>query len=284
MKEDSLPSPEELLLITPIYKEFEITEENIIRLIELEIYNEPLDAYCVECNQKSVYRRINSPTGYLHYDSSSPTQAYIKSLTAYGGRTETSDRTFDIRFACSRNTQHVIYFYFILYKSCLSKIGQYPSLADFDSQDIKKYRKVLDKDSLGDLKRAIRLYSYGIGAGAFVYLRRIFENLIEETHSRLANQEDWDEEKYQKCRMNERIQLLKNELPSHLVEMNALYPILSKGVHALTEQECKKYFRLLRIGIEIILEQKLNQILEKERQKIIEDQKKAIANIRNEIS
>ncbi len=145
MNESSLPSPTELLLTTPLYKKFQLTENNIIKLIELEIYNEPLDAYCAECNQKTVYRRINSPTSHLHYDSSSPTQAYIKYLTAYGGRIETSDRSFDIRFACSRNTQHLIYFYFIVYNNFLSKIGLYPSLADFDSQDIKKYRKVLDK-------------------------------------------------------------------------------------------------------------------------------------------
>ncbi|MFZ4698926.1 MAG: hypothetical protein ACOYMG_02640 [Candidatus Methylumidiphilus sp.] len=283
MKENSLPSPEELLLLTPLYKKFQLTEENSIRLIELEIYNEPLDAYCAECNQQTVYRRINSPIAHLRYDSSSsPTQAYIRNIE-YGGRTATSDRTFDISFSCSRNTQHVIYFYFIVYNNFLSKIGQYPSLADFDAQDIKKYRKVLDRDNLGDLKRAIGLYSHGVGAGAFVYLRRIFENLIEETHSKLANQAEWDEDKYQKCRMNERIQLLKNELPSHLVEMDALYPILSKGVHALSEQECLKYFTLLRIGIEIVLDQKLSQILEKENQKKIEDQKKAIAKIKNEI-
>jgi hypothetical protein len=35
----------------------------------------------------------------------------------------------------------------VRYKHILSKIGQYPSLADFDSQDVKQYRKALGENN-----------------------------------------------------------------------------------------------------------------------------------------
>ena len=51
-----------------------------------------------------------------------------------------------------------------------------------EENDIKKYRKILGKEKYGEFGRAVGLYTHGIGIGSYVYLRRIFENLIEEAH------------------------------------------------------------------------------------------------------
>ncbi len=59
------------------------------------------------------------------------------------------------------------------------KIGQCPSRADLEKSVLKKDPKVLDEQNYSDLIRAIGLASHGIGAGSHVYLRRVFENLLE---------------------------------------------------------------------------------------------------------
>jgi len=52
-------------------------------------------------------------------------------------------------------------------------------------------------------------------------------------------------------------------LPTALQNPN-LYTILSKGIHELTEEECLEMFPMIKIGIELILDER---IAEKEREK-----------------
>ena len=68
---------------------------------------------------------------------------------------------------------------------------------------------------------------------------------------------DFNEVAFTSARMNERIQMLSDYLPDFLVEHHNIYSILSKGIHELSEEECKKYFMVLKESIEIILDEKL---------------------------
>ena len=52
---------------------------------------------------------------------------------------------------------------------------------------------------------------------------------------------------------------LQSRLPLFLVENRALYSILSKGVHELSEDVCMKYFEVVRTAIELILDERLAQ-------------------------
>ena len=63
----------------------------------------------------------------------------------------------------------------------LTKVGQYPSLADMQNFELRKYQKVL-KENYRELTKAVGLFASGIGIGAFVYLRRVYEQLCENTH------------------------------------------------------------------------------------------------------
>jgi hypothetical protein len=161
------------------------------------------------------------------------------------------------------------------------KIGQYPSIAEISQPELKKYRGVLTKEKYSELNRGIGLITHGVGIGAFVYLRRIFEDLIEEAHLSLKDSEGWDEDKFLNSRMSEKIELLRNELPEFLVENKALYGILSKGIHELTEDVCKEYFSTVKLGIELILDEKLEK--RKKREKI-EAAKKSISAITSELN
>ena len=103
--------------------------------------------------------------------------------------------------------------------------------------------------------------------GSFVYLRRIFESLIEEAHQSAITDDEWDEDEYQKSRVTERIKLLKGLVPDFLVEHTKLYSIMSKGIHELSENDCLKYFPVIKVGIELILDEKLDAIRKGEKLK-----------------
>ncbi|MEZ4843255.1 MAG: hypothetical protein R3A43_03275 [Bacteroidia bacterium] len=59
--------------------------------------------------------------------------------------------------------------------------------------------------------------------------------------------------------MDEKIELLKSFLPNFLVKNKVLYGILSKGIHELKEQECLDIFPVVKLGVELILDEKLKQ-------------------------
>ena len=174
-----------------------------------------------------------------------------------------SDKSFSVYFSCTRNSEprgeHTLSFFFKVRNCEIMKIGQWPSVADLESHDIEKYRKLLGKDRHFEFKRSVGLASHGVGIGAFVYLRRIFESLIEEAYQKAPTLTEDNKQQFFASRMDEKILLLKDNLPAFLVENRRLYSILSKGIHSLSENECLKYFDTIRVGIELILDQKIEQ-------------------------
>lgn len=173
-----------------------------------------------------------------------------------------------------------IFLYYDIESLSVQKIGQIPSIADFHISQIKKYDKVLSKEKLKEFTRAIGLAANGVGIGSFVYLRRIFEDLIEESHLKAKKITGWDESDYIKQRMAEKIELLKDYLPDFLVENKSLYGILSVGIHSLTETDCLAYFETVKLGIELILDEKVDAF---QKQKKIEDAKSKIAALTGKI-
>ena len=155
--------------------------------------------------------------------------------------------------------QFNIYVHYDVETEMFQKIGQFPSIADFHISQIKRYDKVLPKEKLKEFTRAIGLAANGVGIGSFVYLRRIFEGLIEEAHLKSKVEKDWDENNYLKQRMAEKIEILKKYLPAFLVENKTLYSILSVGIHSLKEEDCLAYFETVKVGIELILDEKVEQ-------------------------
>lgn len=166
---------------------------------------------------------------------------------------------FSLGFLCSRNNAHQALFLFSAHKGTLQKIGQNPSLADLALPDLRKYSKVLGDERFKELTRGIGLTTHGIGVGAFVYLRRIFESLIEEAHVMASKNSGWDEDAYTRARMDEKISLLKEHLPDFLVQNRSIYSILSVGVHTLSESDCLAAFPAVRPAIELILDDLLER-------------------------
>lgn len=176
---------------------------------------------------------------------------------------------------CKRKSNDVLRFF--VYNNEITeqimKVGQWPSLADLQFAEIgKRYNGILQAEDLRNLKKAIGLVAHGAGAGSFIYLRRIFENLIFDTFETNISAIGVKEADFKVQRMEDKVETLKAFLPSQLVEMKSIYGILSKGVHELTEEECLKYFGPLKLSIELILDQKIEEVKKQQRDVAVKKQ------------
>jgi hypothetical protein len=246
-----LPTDKQIVLVEdPIYTEYDLSDVSDEDFARFVLKEGAVDAYCLECQRMSVFRIEGAGYNY---------QEKAKEIPSFG--------IINIEAKCSRDGSGVfgkcsakLLFCFSRDYKHLTKIGQYPSKADLDFGSLDPvFSKELDKDLRQELGKAVGLKAHGIGVGSFVYLRRIFERLIERAHSGATADELWNEEKealYQKSRMSERIQLLNEYLPNRLVKNSSLYGILSKGIHELSEQECLSHFDLVQNAILMILKER----------------------------
>jgi len=141
---------------------------------------------------------------------------------------------YKVTLTCVRKGEVLIFFIYKVDKGAV-KVGQLPSLASIQFGEIdEKYTKILSKDNLKLFKKAIGLASHGTGAGSFVYLRRIFEDLIKQSFNDNKDVLGIDEATFLSKRMAEKVDTLREFLPSELLEMKGLYAILSSGVHELS--------------------------------------------------
>ncbi len=246
-------SPRELHLEMPLYKEIAVTETNLEQIFELLDFSGTIDAYCIYCGKESVFHssiRPNWDFGRFKYHVEIGEEWY-----------------FETSYVCTRNSAHQYLTYFRQCGSIIRKVGQFPSVADLQIPQIQKYRKLLGNGKYREFTRAIGLAAHGIGIGSFVYLRRVFEELIEQAHFAASQHDGFNEKKYELSRIEDKILLLRDFLPEFLVQHRSIYSILSKGIHELGEEECLEYFNPVRVGIELILDQKIKEIERKEKER-----------------
>ncbi|MGE7092552.1 hypothetical protein ACQKII_14125 [Lysinibacillus sp. NPDC048646] len=249
---------EDLITKTGLYEEVSFkndTNEELLIFLQNKLETN-VDMHCIHCKKDSTFHMTNKPTAIDSYQFVIPYhESFIENNYLDGN-------VYNFYFSCSRDIKHSYVFTLKFNETSVFKIGQFPAVAALEKNDIERYKKLLKKDYT-NLNTAIGLRSHGIGAGSYVYLRRIFEDLIEEKHLEAQNDDDWDVKDFSNLRMKEKIKELKHKLPSILIETPQLYGILSKGIHELSEDECKEYFEITKYAIELILDEKL-VMLEKE--------------------
>ncbi len=249
VENEKLPNMASFCLNVPLYKTFKFKDNKTDNeaIENLRWYREHFDCYCLDCKKASVFHADNKG----------------RSSTSYASMEQC---VFSHKFSCSRNNEHKIFLSFRLTPGTITKIGQYPSLADLASVEIQEYRSVLGATRSAEFNSAVGLASQGIGIGAFVYLRRIFESLVEEAHKLEMNKDGWDEEMYKKKKyMAQKIEILEGSLPKFLVDNSSIYKILSKGIHQLKENECLSAFPKIKLGIELMLDEKLEKLKREEK-------------------
>lgn len=221
---------------------FATFRNNILAIIFPQI---TIDVYCPSCQKETVFNPVDIEIDWFNDGG----QKIVKNGVQYA------------YFRCScKHCNSNLYFVFQIFDGVVTKIGQFPSIADLLSPEIKKYSAVLASDLISDWQRAIGLRAHGIGAGSYVYLRRIIENMVNEAAAVAQKDEKLDKGDFFKSRWPEKIKMLSEYLPNYLVENAKVYSVLSKGVHELSEAECSDYFDVINTSIEIICEEKLAEI------------------------
>jgi hypothetical protein len=242
-----LPSIEHLLFKAPLYAEFSVTMAHMEVLYAHvnrggRYYKGKIDGYCLHCKQDATFTvdGVYIPGG----------DPWDKIAQRYA---------FDeMNVTCARNEYHSVRYFFRVRSMTISKVGQFPSLADIAIDETRqKFRSVLRGDNWSELYKAIGLAAHGEGIGSFVYLRRVFERLIHSRFDEFKAQEQWDESAFKLLRMDDKIGFLKDHLPRSLVETRKIYKIFSLGIHELDNETCLQFFEVGKRSIIMILEDDL---------------------------
>ena len=252
-----------------LYESMKIDEDNIEELILLLDGKVRISAYCKECKEERVF----TMKPYIFFQDND-NECYSKKLSeevwriqqlrilentpTVGGHIEEQNtvwkwkesqieevsRILVFQFVCSMNEEHHLDYIVLTTDNSMMKIGQYPSVADMTFPELDAYKHVISKEDRKELGTAIGLFANGVGAGSYVYLRRILERLIDQAKARAGDKVN--DEEFEQARVAERIKMLQGYLPEILIKNTTIYGILSKGIHELSEEECRKYFPVVK--------------------------------------
>ena len=268
---------EELLVNKGLYDSVDITVDDLDEiekcLTKDEYAGNTIDCFCVHCATNRVFEYTNSEvhedTGIMRmsvFDDGNPKVRRPK-------REEQFRRYLNKRYAmtyrCTRDRQHFIIFDLITTDDKIIKVGQYPSVADLVIPEIAKYKPVLGTQ-YREFSKAIGLFAHGIGIGSFVYLRRIIENLVFDKYNEVSENLEISNTEFMRLKFDEKIEALKPYLSEVLVANKNIYGIVSKGIHELSEEECREMFPYIKAGIELILDSLLAEKERKSKEKIFE--------------
>lgn len=267
----------DFLLTSGLYDRIEVKRDNIQQLINLLAGKVRIESYCTTCQEMRVFSlgAVNAlratPQGttedtlaeqltriqkHIHVlETPSPDRAPQRIEWYWCDiSTQYRMRVLPLSFRCSMNECHRLDFVIAADGNELVKIGQHPSVADIAFPELKQYRKVLSKEDMGEMRRAIGLHAQGIGVGSYVYLRRILERVIDKAKDLALADAVITEAEYSPKKMVDRIKMLKDYLPDVLANNPTVYSIISKGIHELSEEDCIEYFPIVKECIFMTLE------------------------------
>lgn len=266
----------DFLQTASLYKSIDIREDNVSELMDLLKGNVKISTYCKECKQERVFTMqplkhyfVNGPEedeeilcrplgeaidSYQHMlklSSLKENRSLSEKWQWVDRQLGDTTRLMNLEFVCSMDELHHLDFTILTNENSLMKIGQYPTAADMTFPALDDYRYVISKEDRKELGTAIGLFANGVGAGSYVYLRRILERLILQAKEKAGKEINSDD--FEKAKTSDRIKMLKGYVPDMLVENTTIYGILSKGIHELSEEECLEYFPVVKECIFLIL-------------------------------
>ena len=182
----------------------------------------------------------------------------------------------EFQFKCNNNSNHkyLMILSIEINDGCfiVRKVGQNPSMLTIKGFDFDKYKNQLERiNAYQDYKKADLSNTEQFHVGAYAYLRRIFEKMINS----------YLDKKNIKKHMDEKIEIVKEHFDPRVRNMlNNLYGILSISIHELDEDKSKEYYEYLKAIIEIQLE---FEFTEEEKKKQTDKLQKILNKIENEI-
>ena len=154
-------------------------------------------------------------------------------------------------FTCTNDSKHkymlMISIEFNDGEFIVRKIGQNPSMLTVKGFDFDKYKKQLDElNAYEDYKKADLSNADHFHVGAYAYLRRIFEKMVNKY---LVGKELDDNH------MDTKINAIRDKFDPRIQKLlKNLYEILSVSIHELDEQQSKEYYVYLKTIIDMQLE------------------------------
>lgn len=277
IRSENMEKVEELLVSKGLYDSVDITVDD---LAELEKYlskseytGNTIDCFCVHCVTNRVFEyadsEVHDSTGMVRINIFDDVNAKARKPKKEEIFKSYLNRRYILTYRCTRNKEHAILFDLIVSDDKIIKIGQYPSVADLAIPEISKYKSILGKQ-YREFSTAVGLFAHGIGIGSFVYLRRIIENLVFDKYNQVADELELSKEDFKRLKFDIKIETLKDYLPKVLVTNKNVYGIVSKGVHELSEEECREMFPYIKAGIELVLDDLLAEKERKEKEKVFE--------------
>lgn len=258
---------------TPPYVKIKLNAEDVENLSQ--IWELSINQYCMKCEKESVFTYKDSYMRYFTdinganlYSNGSAVYRKDKVQEKPGSTDEEIYKTMDFYCAKCRERHE---FFFTTDRNYIMKVGQNPSFSDLQAVDINKYKNLIPKYFI-EFKSSLNCYSQGKGIAAFVYLRRILEDLVEKKYQKLNSKTTKIMkfvDKLKKAQEKEKI------IPPELDEIkNQLYGVLSKGIHEYEEKECLEMYEYVKFVIEEILDK---QLAEKQRLEKLQKAKAKIA-------
>lgn len=262
------------LVNMPLYDTVELVGDNPHSQIKaLRLHRGKFDAYCPGCGKHTTWTAVVTPELEQRAKLESAAPPLSSSSRFSGPTVHNWQGDFKLGIFCARDSRHHGDFYFdtlgpsafdyILLKTgegieldptLLVKVGQYPSLTDFQLGDLTEFEDGMSKQQRREFVRATNSAAHGFNVAACVYFRRVFESVLMEARDEYMAQHgltEWQE--FKDARTDERIRLLREHLPRFMSEHPQLYGVLSLGVHELTEEQCAAELPMLRKAIELIM-------------------------------
>jgi hypothetical protein len=276
------------LVDMPLYDTVEIVGyDPNSQIKDLRLHRGKFDAYCLGCGKHTTWTALVMPEleqRAKQERTAAPPPISSSSSSHFSGPTVHNwSGEFKLRISCARDIHHHGDFYFDtlgpsafdynrfktgepveLGPTLLVKVGQYPSLTDFQLGDLTEFEDGMSKQQRREFVRATNTAAHGFNVAACVYLRRVFESVLAEARDEYMAQHgliEWP--KFQDSRTDDRIWLLREYLPKFLSEHPQLYRVLSLGVHELTEEQCATELPMLRKAIELIMRDRVTAARQK---------------------
>lgn len=276
-----------------MYETIAITKEIHEEFLDVVFGNVRISEYCPVCKENRVFsigkvivNTYSNDGSLICVELGNTLRQRIQHNNRLGmpwtwnGQSDYLTRIMHFSCVCAMQRSHHLDYITLADGNILRKIGQYPTVADLSFPKLDEVSRVTDKDSLGELRRAIGLYAHGIGVGSYVYLRRIFERIINQAKDE-AEKSGLSIPDFDRITMQDKIKALKNYLPDMISSNATIYSIVSKGIHELSEEDCKRYFPILRDSILLILKKWAQRRNEAEAEELLN---KSINAINSELS
>ena len=255
---------------TPPYVKINLTVEDIKKLANTSFCS--INQYCFNCGRDSVFIYKDE---YLHYfydingahNYQKLTTDQINEKIQEKPQESKKEIYKEVSFYCAKcHERHE--FFFTTDRNYIMKVGQNPSFSDLQGIDANKYKNLIPKYFI-EFKSSLNCYSQHKGIAAFVYLRRILENLVEKKIKELNIKETKNMHFVDKLK---KVQQKEAIIPSELEEIkDQLYKVLSKGVHEYEEEECLEMYDYVKLVIEEILDKQLSEKIRQEKIKKAKD-------------